>query len=155
MRPIAIYLSFAIVQLLAVPMEAQQGAQRIGPSLGLLVGINRSTLGGSDAQGGEARTGIVAGVTSALPFTSILSLQPELLFSTKGEQETDAGTTAAIKTQYVGATFDAARCAGGRRCAAVRLCWPCASLSTELWRRGFGRRHYTLHDVQGIRPPVR
>jgi hypothetical protein len=81
-------------------LEAQQHSHVTGPRFGLLVGMNRATLGGSDAEGGEPRTSVIGGVTLAFPIGSILSLQPEFLFSAKGEQETEAGVTGVVKMNY-------------------------------------------------------
>jgi hypothetical protein len=54
------------------------------PEFGVKAGLNLSNMSVEDASDKTLKTGFHAGVFTKLPFTDVLSVQPELLFSTKG-----------------------------------------------------------------------
>jgi Outer membrane protein beta-barrel domain len=71
-----------IVLGLAAPMLLSAQGRRA--SVGAQVGYSRADLGGTDAQGIQARQGAATGVFLAAPLGSILFIRPELLFALKG-----------------------------------------------------------------------
>lgn len=73
--------------LVTTPAIAQSGAS--APlRLGILLGANSATIGGSDAEDADRRTGLVGGVYLVKSIASGLSLRPELLYSQKGAKGT-------------------------------------------------------------------
>jgi hypothetical protein len=78
------------VVLGAAPVHAQFGALSLPPeervpSLGILAGVNSTSLGGRGAGALDRRTGVAGGVAATFPIgRGALSLRPELLYSQKG-----------------------------------------------------------------------
>jgi hypothetical protein len=60
---------------------------------GIKAGANFSNVNGNDAQGASTLAGFNGGVYFKLPIASHLSIQPELLYSGQGFEETGGGIT--------------------------------------------------------------
>jgi hypothetical protein len=58
------------------------------PQFGLKAGVNFSNLYASNVQNENVKVGLNAGLFARFPLTSLISLQPELLYSSKGAKET-------------------------------------------------------------------
>lgn len=108
MRPLP-KLSLALIALgttLALPLPAQVISAAAAPiRFGIMAGANSSTIGGSDADDAERRTGFLAGLYLVKPLSGSLALRPEVLWSQKGAKTTitEAGTAidAELKLSYV------------------------------------------------------
>lgn len=91
--------------LLIAPILGTAVAQSAAPipprRVGITLGINSSTLGGSDAQDAKRRTGIMAGVLLVAPVTPVFAIQPELLYTMKGAKFNDGGATGTLKMNYI------------------------------------------------------
>jgi Outer membrane protein beta-barrel domain len=74
--------------LFATPVMAQSAGAGAPLRLGILLGANSATLGGSDADDADRRTALLGGVYLVKSLSSGLSLRPELLFSQKGAKGT-------------------------------------------------------------------
>lgn len=108
MRPLP-NLSLALIALgttLALPLPAQVISSSAAPiRFGIMAGASASTIGGSDAEDAERRTGFLAGLYLVKPLSGSLALRPEVLWSQKGAGTTvtEAGTAidAELKLSYV------------------------------------------------------
>jgi hypothetical protein len=102
MRPLTSLALLAIGSTLSLPLAAQSTAPA---RIGILAGANSATIGGSDADGADRRTGFVAGVYLVKPIAAGISLRPELLYSQKGAKTTivdeDVSAKAELKLSYV------------------------------------------------------
>lgn len=74
--------------LLTTPLVAQSGTSDAPLRLGLLLGANSATLGGSDAEDASRRTALLGGAYLVKSLGGGLNLRPELLFSQKGAKGT-------------------------------------------------------------------
>ena len=71
-------------------------------TFGLKGGLNVANFGGDDAANSEARLGVVAGAFARVPFTPLLALQVEGLYSQKGEEYLNtAGFTESTRLDYL------------------------------------------------------
>lgn len=108
--------------LLIAPILGTAVAQSAAPTpprrVGITVGVNSSTIDGTDAQDAKRRTGIMAGVLLVAPVTPIFAIQPELLYTMKGAKFNDAGVTGTLKMNYIEipvlARFDVSSSSGVR-----------------------------------------
>ena len=100
-RLVAVLLAAAAAGL-ARESAAQPGAPLPAPRFGILAGLNSATLGGDDVgdDDNDRRTGLVAGVYLKLPLGTVLSVQPELLYSMKGAAAGSGDDAAALNTDY-------------------------------------------------------
>jgi hypothetical protein len=73
-----VYLMVGSFILLSANLQAQT------PEFGVKAGLNLSNMSVEDASDKTLKTGFHAGVFTKMPFTDVLSVQPELLFTTKG-----------------------------------------------------------------------
>jgi len=73
-----VYLLVGSFFLLTANINAQT------PEFGIKAGLNLSNMSVEDASDKTLKTGFHVGVFTKMPFTDVLSVQPELLFSTKG-----------------------------------------------------------------------
>ncbi len=82
----AIVRTCTLLSILAsAPMGAQTAA---GPlRIGLLAGFNSATVGGSDVDDADRRTGFIGGVYLVKPFGATIAFRPELLYSQKGAEQ--------------------------------------------------------------------
>lgn len=80
--------------ILALPAGAQT------MQLGVKGGYDRSTFGGQNATGTEARSDFAGGVFLTLPLAPVFALQPELLYVPRGAQVTESGFTGKFKLDY-------------------------------------------------------
>jgi hypothetical protein len=91
--------------LLVAPLLGTAAAQSAAPTpsarFGITLGVNSSTLGGSDAKDAKRRTGIMAGVLLVAPVTPVFAIQPELLYTMKGAKFEDTGVTGTLKMNYI------------------------------------------------------
>ena len=100
-------LSVAASVLLASSLAVHAGvAQKVkssatAPTFGLIAGANFATFNGSDASGVKTLTGLAVGAQATFSFNPTVFLQPQLLYSMKGAQESFADTTLKVKLNYV------------------------------------------------------
>lgn len=99
--------------LLMVPMVAVFGtahAQDAAPvaavaprRFGITAGINSSTFGGKDANNPKParRSGLIAGVLLVAPIGPSFAFQPELLYTMRGANFDDSGTSGSFTMNYV------------------------------------------------------
>ncbi|MCU0607876.1 MAG: PorT family protein [Candidatus Edwardsbacteria bacterium] len=76
----------AIILLVLLAAAAQ--APCLTPSFGLKGGLNASKFTGRDADGSQTHSDLVAGVFVGVGVLAGLAIQPELLYSVKGDTET-------------------------------------------------------------------
>lgn len=77
-------------------------AQDVPPMrVGLLGGVNFSTLRGDDDEGLKTRTGLLAGATFVKPFRSGLGLEINALYSMKGAKADEDGSSLVTKVDYL------------------------------------------------------
>ena len=72
---------FATIALMAVGVQAQEVA------FGAKAGVNFASLSGDDAEGLDGRTGFHLGVIADIAITNRFSIQPEVLYSTRGAKQ--------------------------------------------------------------------
>jgi hypothetical protein len=86
---------------------------------GVVVGANFAKLDVSgDAPEGDRRTGLVAGVFATLRLGDLVSIQPEALYSQKGEKFTEESVDVTLEVDYLDIPV-LARFTGGRRSGLV------------------------------------
>ncbi len=73
-----VYLLVGSFILLTTNLKAQE------PEFGVKAGLNLSNMSIDDSSDKTMKTGFHAGVFTKMPFTDVFSVQPELLFTTKG-----------------------------------------------------------------------
>lgn len=83
--PLAALVASAVF---AAPAVAQSGGSGSPLRLGILLGANSATIGGSDAEDASRRTALVGGVYLVKSLGNGLNLRPELLLSQKGAKGT-------------------------------------------------------------------
>jgi outer membrane protein with beta-barrel domain len=76
-------------------------AARPAPRLGLLAGLNLSTVGGDDVDDAEGRTGGIFGGYVSLGIGRSWAIQPEVLFSMKGATDNSGGDETTLKVNYI------------------------------------------------------
>ena len=94
----------ALALLVAAPLAAQgtpaaAAAPARTPSFGVIAGVNLANIRGDGADG-DARTGLVVGVTARIPFAANLAFQPELHFSQKGSRFRDEDFSGTLALSY-------------------------------------------------------
>ncbi|MFW5761934.1 MAG: porin family protein [Cyclobacteriaceae bacterium] len=77
-----LFLSTGIISVLLVAAPAK--AQTDEPGIGIKGGLNLTNLYIDDVDDENLGVGVQVGIVGRLPFTSVLSLQPELLYTQKG-----------------------------------------------------------------------
>ncbi len=93
--------------MIAIPLLAQKGgAGAGGMQFGIKLGPNFSTWTGEDAEpnSGEKKKMLIAphiGVFMTIPLTSMLLLQPELLYSMQGVRYTENGFKGTYRTNHL------------------------------------------------------
>ena len=92
--------SFMIAAILTAA-PASSRAQMLIPDFGITAGLNFATFGGKDAAGSDRTTTFMVGASAIFPVNQQFSFQPELLYSRKGAETTELGTTAKIKLAYL------------------------------------------------------
>ena len=75
------------IAFVAIAFSGTVNAQDV--KIGLKIGMNISSVNGSEANNLDSRTGFVLGATAEVPLTDKLSIQPELLFSEQGAKMRD------------------------------------------------------------------
>jgi hypothetical protein len=70
-------------------------------SVGITGGLNIATVRGDDVENWDSRTAAFFGGFVEYPFTPVVSIQPELLYTMKGASQTDDGDKATAKLNYV------------------------------------------------------
>jgi hypothetical protein len=89
-------VAFGLVLMTSSPAWAQAG---------VLVGANFAKLDvpddGEDLPGRERRLGLVAGVFATLRMGDLVSIQPEALYSQKGEKFTEDGVDVTLELDYL------------------------------------------------------
>ena len=163
MRPRDLFLSAALAAIAWTPSLAQSNPQST-PRFGIIGSANLATLTGSGFERPSNRTGFSAGLVAVLPVAPSFAIQPELMFTLKGNSDS-GGTT---KIDYVElpvlARFEAAAFArvkpfvyGGPGFAYRMSCalggsefsMTCDSAQT-IWRRASPGVYYSRTDVDGI-----
>jgi hypothetical protein len=96
MRPRDLFLSAALAASAWTPSLSQSNT-RWTPRFGVIGGANVATLTGSGFEKPSRRTGFAAGFMAVLPVAPSFAIQPELMFTMKGNSES-GGT---IKINYV------------------------------------------------------
>jgi len=97
----------AVVVPVALLVGASPGAAQkvkpiwVAPSIGLVAGANFATFTGSDASGAKTHVGLAVGGEATINFSPTLFIQPQLLYSMKGAQQSFADTTVKVKLNYV------------------------------------------------------
>lgn len=79
-------------------------AAAMGPlQAGVKGGLNiaNQTADDSDMELADSRSGMALGAWVRVPATPMVSIQPEALFSMKGDREEDAGVTGTVKVDYL------------------------------------------------------
>lgn len=66
--------------------QQTQGEHRISPKFGIKGGINLSNLYVDDVEDENLKLGVMGGIFAKIPVTRGLSIQPELLYSSKGSK---------------------------------------------------------------------
>ena len=69
--------------------------------IGIMAGVNSSTVSGSDATDASRRTGFMAGVLLVAPLSPAFAIQPEVYFTQKGAKSSDTDFTADVKFGYL------------------------------------------------------
>ena len=93
-------VSMVLTAGLALPSVAV--AQDVPPiRVGLLGGVNFSTLRGDDDEGLKTRTGLLAGATVVKPFRNGLGLEIDALYSMKGAKADEDGSSFVTKVDYL------------------------------------------------------
>ena len=96
MRPRDLFLSAALATIAWTPSLSQSNT-RWTPRFGVIGGANVATLTGSGFEKPSNRTGFAAGLMAVLPVAPSFAIQPELMFTMKGNSDS-GGTT---KINYV------------------------------------------------------
>ena len=84
-----------LLTLLASPLAAQRW------SVGVLGGANRSTVGGSDAEGAESRIGMAGGVQLVRTLGNNVALEVNALYSMKGAKQEEQGASVDVRLGYL------------------------------------------------------
>ena len=95
MRPFFVALALIASAVVVTPAAQAQ------VNFGLRAGLNVSTFAGDDADGSEAKLGFVGGGYMNYAFSPTLSIQPEVLYSQKGAEATEEGTTISFRVGYI------------------------------------------------------
>jgi len=98
MARFVLLLAFASLIFVTVPASAMPGLQA-----GVKGGLNiaNQTSDNSDMELADSRSGMALGAWVRVPATPMVSIQPEALFSMKGDREEDAGVTGTVKIDYL------------------------------------------------------
>jgi len=79
-----------------------QSAAAVAPRrLGVVAGINSSTVGGSDVGATSRRAGLTAGVLIVAPVGAKIAIEPEVLVTTKGAKFSDSQGSGSFTMKYV------------------------------------------------------
>ena len=81
--------------LVAVPLAANGQI-----TLGARGGLNLSSLRGDDVEDLDGKTGFHFGAFADFSLSDVFSIQPEILLSQKGAEESEQGVTASINLSY-------------------------------------------------------
>ncbi len=94
----------ALLLFTAATANAQSSTTMPPRRFGITLGANSATISGNDLGDVSRRTGLIAGVLGVFPFSSTIAFQPEMLYSTKGANASDAsqpGFSGSLTMGYV------------------------------------------------------
>jgi len=80
-----ILVALLAVSLFVLPSTGLAGGLSVGPKLG----VNYADVTGSDAKDNKAKIGVAIGGVLAYSFSDLISVQPELLYTMKGNLDED------------------------------------------------------------------
>ena len=86
-----------IIALSVISLNSVQAQTRIG----IKAGANFATFEGNDVEDAKMRTSINAGLFANIPFSEMLSVQPEVLYSGQGAKYSVLGTEITAKLDYI------------------------------------------------------
>jgi len=89
---------------LAGSASAQRGLPMPPRRFGITLGANEATFSGNDIGDVSRRTGVLAGVLAVLPFSPTIAFEPEIAYSMKGANASDAsqpGFSGSVTVGYV------------------------------------------------------
>jgi hypothetical protein len=163
MRPHDWFLSAALAATAWTPSLAQSNPQWT-PRFGITGGANLATLTGRGFEKPSNRTGFAAGLVAVLPVAPSFAIQPELMFTMKGNSDSGGTTNINYVELPVLARFEAPAFGrvkpfvyGGPGFAYRMSCalegsefsMTCDSAQT-IWRRASPGVYYSRTDVDGI-----
>jgi hypothetical protein len=82
-------------------LRAQSASAAPSTRVGITGGLNSSTVGGGDAEGASRRTGFMVGAILVGSLGSGVSIEPEMLFTTKGAKFSDSEGAGSFKMNYI------------------------------------------------------
>jgi hypothetical protein len=97
MRPRDLLLNAALAAIAWTPSLSQSNPQST-PRFGIIGGANLATLTGQNASN---RIGFAGGLVAVLPVSPSFAIQPELMFTMKGEKTKLTETSATTKIDYI------------------------------------------------------
>lgn len=89
-------MSLMAIGFLALPAVAQKPSPRLGP----MAGMTFSNVTGEDADDFVSLTSFLVGGFAELPVSNVISIQPELLFRTKGFSQEMGADKLSLKASY-------------------------------------------------------
>ncbi len=100
------FILFALYfALICASITISYAQECTGARFGVKGGINFSTLKANDSEDNNIRTGFNIGLFSKMPLNSIIAIQPELYYTTKGSEVTYNNTfvdgTASFNVNYI------------------------------------------------------
>jgi len=103
MRVLPVVAGVGLASSLLVHAGQAQKVKAIetAPTFGAVVGVNFATFTGSDATGAKTLSGVVFGAQATFSLNPSVFIQPQLLYSMKGAQESSADTTVKVKLNYI------------------------------------------------------
>ena len=98
MRPRDLFLNAALAAIAWTPSLSQSNPQST-PRFGIIAGANLATQ--TRLQDASNRIGFAGGLMAVLPVSPSFAIQPELLFTMKGEKLKQGGISATSKIDYI------------------------------------------------------
>jgi len=83
------------------PVLRAQSAATLPRRLGITAGLNSATVGGGEVGDASRRTGFIVGATMVAPMSPSVSLEPQVLFTSKGAHFEDSSGGGSITMNYI------------------------------------------------------
>ncbi len=96
MRP-----SFTLTTVLCLLSASTGSAQAVRTEFGVEAGLNLASLGGSDVDGADTRTGFAGGGFMRFPLGPSFAVEPAVFYSQQGATDNASGVDITFKLDYV------------------------------------------------------